>query len=115
MDRMAPGQLEHLTQARLRQAPVQIPRETRRVVAVVFEHGRQLHFVFRKQLEPLRRRVDMPEFASRDPRTVAPVLAILDELRSSPDNLQVSEAELAAQPARLRFKRMALAPLKRWM
>ena len=32
--------------------------------------------------------------ASRDPRTVAPVLAILDELRSSPDNLQVSEEEV---------------------
>lgn len=53
--------------------------------------------------------------ASRDPRTIAPVLGILAELRANPDNLRVSEAGLAAQSARLRFKRTALAPLKRWM
>lgn len=53
--------------------------------------------------------------ASRDPRAVAPVLSILDELRANPDNVPVSNAGLAAQSARLRFKRTALAPLKRWM
>ena len=53
--------------------------------------------------------------ASRDPRAIAPVLDILGELRANRDNLQVSEAGLAAQSARLRFKRAALAPLKRWM
>ncbi len=53
--------------------------------------------------------------ASRDRRAVAPVLEILAELRASRQNVQVSQAWLAAQPARLRFKRAALAPLKRWM
>jgi len=53
--------------------------------------------------------------ASRDPRAVAPVLAILAELRANRQNLRVSQAALAAQPARLRFKRAALAPFKRWM
>ena len=53
--------------------------------------------------------------ASRDPRAIAPVLEILGELRANPQNLQVSHGGLAAQSARLRFKRAALAPLKRWM
>ena len=53
--------------------------------------------------------------ASRDPRAIAPVLEILGELRANRQNLQVSQGGLAAQPARLRFKRAALAPLKRWM
>lgn len=53
--------------------------------------------------------------ASRDPRVIAPVLDILAELRANRDNLQVSDAGLAAQSARLRFKRTVLAPLKRWM
>jgi phosphatidylserine/phosphatidylglycerophosphate/cardiolipin synthase-like enzyme len=53
--------------------------------------------------------------ASRDPRAIAPVIEILTALRANPQNVQVTLEMLSAQPARLRFKRAVLAPLKRWM
>lgn len=53
--------------------------------------------------------------ATSDRRAIEPVLAILAGLRANPQNLRVSAAQLAGQPARLRFKRAVLAPLKRWM
>jgi cardiolipin synthase len=53
--------------------------------------------------------------ASRDPAAVKPALAIFEELRRHPDNVMVTSQTLRELPARLRFKRTALGPFKRWM
>jgi hypothetical protein len=41
------------TQARFGEFPMQIPRETRCIVSVVGEHGRELQRLFRVEIEPL--------------------------------------------------------------
>lgn len=53
--------------------------------------------------------------ASRDPRAVAPARAILDGLRSAPENVRVTPEGLAALPPFLRMRITCLGPFKRWM
>ena len=53
--------------------------------------------------------------ASRDPAAVRPALALFEELRQHPDNVQVTSQTLRELPARLRIKRTMLGPFKRWM
>jgi cardiolipin synthase A/B len=53
--------------------------------------------------------------ASRDPRAVAPVAAIFDELRSHPDNARVTPGSVEAWPARVRARVSRYGRLKWWM
>jgi cardiolipin synthase len=53
--------------------------------------------------------------ASRDPRAVGPALAIFEELKQHPDNVQVTQRTMSERPPRLRVKQAFLSPFKRWM
>ncbi len=53
--------------------------------------------------------------ASRDPRAVAPVAAIFNELRAHPGNLRVAPASLAQWPARVRTRVSRYGRFKWWM
>ena len=53
--------------------------------------------------------------ASRDPRAVAPVVAIFVELRVDPDNERVTSESFGALPARVRARVSRYGRFKRWM
>ncbi len=52
---------------------------------------------------------------SRDPRAVAPALAIFDELRANPDNIRVTTESLGSLPPRVRRRISRYGRFKRWM
>ncbi len=53
--------------------------------------------------------------ASRDPRAVAPVAAIFDELRAHPDNVRVTPQSVRQWPARVRTRVSRYGRFKWWM
>ncbi len=53
--------------------------------------------------------------ASRDPRAVAPVAAIFDELRAHPDNVRVTPRSVEQWPARVRARVSRYGRFKWWM
>jgi cardiolipin synthase len=52
---------------------------------------------------------------SRDPRAIAPVAGIFEELRQHPDNVPVTRKMLDDLPTPLALRRRLLGPFKRWM
>ena len=53
--------------------------------------------------------------ASRDPRAVAPVAAIFDELRAHPDNVRITPSSVGQWPARVRARVSRYGRFKWWM